>query len=294
LRVFLTGITGFLGASLARHWRERGHAVSGAAPDVEETAPHSIRYTLGRPIDPSALAGVDVIVHCAYDAAASYSTNYDGTILIYAAARKAAVARQILVSSYSARPDAASEYGRLKYALEQFFLSNAESVVRPGLVIGNGGLFGRNMRKILTSPVMPLLDGGRDQLPLIGIRDFTAAMTAILEGGRTGAFNLFDPCFVTMRTLVRTVNRAAGHRALYLPISATLAGALLSVCERCGIRLPVDRGNLRALKANQRPIHQSDLAGLVPTHATRTAIIQEAVAEFMGGRIKACRTGAIP
>jgi NADH dehydrogenase len=222
-----------------------------------------------------------VIVHAAYDAAASYSTNYDGTILIYEAARKAAVARQIFISSYSARPDAASEYGQLKYALEQFFLAEAQTVIRPGLVIGNGGLFGRNMRKILTSPVMPLLDGGRDQLPLIGIRDFTAAMTAILETGRSGAFNVFDPVLVSMRSLVRTVNAAAGHRALYLPIYATLAGALLSLCERFGIRLPVDRGNLRALKANQQPIHQSDLASLVPAHSTSSAIIQEAVAGFM-------------
>lgn len=282
MKVFLTGITGFLGANLARHWRERGHAVGGAAPDVDEAAAGLIRYTLGDPLDPSLLAGVDVIVHGAYDAAASYSTNYDGTILIYEAAREAGVARQIFISSYSARADAASEYGQLKYALEQFFLAQAQSIVRPGLVIGNGGLFGRNMRKILSSPVMPLLDGGHDQLPLIGIRDFTAAMTAVLEGGRAGAFNLFDPALVTMRTLVRTVNTAAGHRALYLPISASVAEVSLSVCERLGVRLPVDRGNLRALKANQRPIHQSDLEGLVPTHATTTAVIEEAVAGLLG------------
>jgi len=280
LRVFLTGITGFLGSNLARHWRERGHAVSGAAPDVGDGA-GLIRYTLGNPLEPSLLGGVDVVVHGAYDAAASYSTNYDGTTLIYETAREAAVSRQIFISSYSARPDAASEYGKLKYALEQFFLAQAQSVVRPGLVIGNGGLFGRNMRKILASPVMPLLDGGRDQLPLIGIRDFTAAMTAVLEGERRGAFNLFDPSLVTMRTLVRTVNTAAGHRALYLPISASLAEASLSVCERFGVRLPVDRGNLRALKANQRPIHESDLDGLVSGHATTNAVIQEAVAAFI-------------
>ncbi len=282
MRVFLTGITGFLGASLARQWAERGHAVCGAAPDVTEGAPGMIRYNLGDPLEPSVLAGVDVIVHGAYDAAASYSTNYDGTILIYEAARSAAVARQIFISSYSARADAASEYGKLKYALERFFQAQGQSVVRPGLVIGNGGLFGRNMRKILASPVMPLLDGGRDQLPLIGIRDFTAAMTAILEEGRTGTYNLFDPSLVTMRALVRTVNTAAGHRALYLSISASLAEFMLSVCERCGIRLPVDRGNLRALKANQQPIHQSDLEGLVPGHATTTAVIREAVAALMG------------
>jgi len=174
----------------------------------------------------------------------------------------------------------------LKYALEQFFLQQGETVVRPGLVIGNGGLFGRNMRKILASPVMPILDGGRDQLPLIGIRDFTAAMGLILEGRLVGAFNLFYPDLETMRTLIQTVNDAGRHRALCVYVPVGLAEASLSVLERIGVRLPVDRGNLRALKANQQPIHRSDLDGLLAQHSTGPAVIREAVAEFLAERAR--------
>jgi NADH dehydrogenase len=284
MRVFLTGITGFLGSSLAHHWRQRGHAVAGASRRAAETTGGSIRHTLGSPLDPSVLAGADVVVHCAYDRAAGFSTNHDGTILVYEAARKAGAGRQIFLSSYSARSDAASEYGKLKYALERFFLDRSQSIVRPGLVIGNGGLFGRNMRKILSSPILPLLDGGTDELPLIGIRDFATAMTTILEGGLTGEFNLFDPRLVTMRTLVRTVNTEARHRALYVPVPAAVAEAFLSLFERVGMRLPVDRGNLRALKANQRPIHQSDLERLAPGYSTSMAVIREAVAAYQSER----------
>jgi hypothetical protein len=136
------------------------------------------------------------------------------------------------------------------------------------------------MRKILSSPILPLLDGGRDELPLIGIRDFATAMTAILEGSQTGEFNLFDPRLVTMRTLVKAVNAEARHRALYVPVPAAVAEAFLSLFERLGIRLPVDRGNLRALKTNQRPIHQSDLERLAPGYSTGTAVIREAVAAY--------------
>ena len=286
MRVFLTGIAGFLGSNLARHWRQRGHAVAGAARRVPETTRDLIRHTLGSPLDPSVLAGADVVVHCAYDAAAGFSINHDGTILVYEAALKAGVGRQIFMSSYSARPDAASEYGKLKYALERFFLDRAQSIVRPGLVIGNGGLFGRNMGKILSSPILPLLDGGIDELPLIGIRDFVTAMTAILEGGRTGEFNPFDPSLVTMRTLAKTVNAEARHRALYVPIPAAVAEVFLSIFERVGIRLPVDRGNLRALKANRRPIHRSDLERLAPGFSTSMAVIREAVAAYQADRVQ--------
>jgi len=93
-------------------------------------------------------------------------------------------------------------------------------------------------------------------------------MTAILEGGRTGEFNLFDPSLVTMRTLAKTVNAEARHRALYVSIPAAVAEVFLSIFERVGIRLPVDRGNLRALKANRRPIHRSDLERLAPGFST--------------------------
>ena len=134
---------------------------------------------------------MDVVVHLAYDRKAGIELNVEGVKRVFAAAAAAGVSRQIFVSSYSARPDALSEYGRLKYLLETFFLERGQTIVRPGLVIGNGGLFGRNMEQILHTPLMPLLNAGSDLLPVVAVEDLVTAMTTLLHR-EPGAYNLFN------------------------------------------------------------------------------------------------------
>lgn len=267
MRLFLTGVGGFLGSHLAAYWAASGHEVYGAShssvvgPGLRRVVP----FTLGDAISQHDLAGMDIVVHLAYDRKASIAVNVEGTTSVYETAKSAGVPRQIFVSSYSARPDSIAQYGRLKRQLETYFLDRGETIVRPGLVIGNGGLFLRNMRKILSTPVMPLLDGGRDLLPVVAVEDLAVAMTLLLSSP-VGAYNLFNPELVTMRQFIETINRAAGHRAFYFDIPLSRATSLLSFAETLRIKLPFDSDNLRALKQNQVCIHQSDLPALVPEH----------------------------
>jgi NADH dehydrogenase len=278
VKLFLTGVCGFLGSHLAAHWAASGHEVYGASrsgavvPGLRRVVP----FTLGQPLSPEELAGMDIVVHLAYDRKASLDVNVEGTKVVYAAARAAGVPRQIFVSSYSARPESIAEYGRLKRQLETYFLDRGETIVRPGLVIGNGGLFLRNMRKILTTPVMPLLDGGRDLLPVVAVEDLAAAMT-ILLGRCLGAYNLFNPELVTMRQFIETINRAGRHRALYFNLPLCWAAGLLSLSEKLRIKLPFDSDNLRALKQNQECIHKSDLETLVPVYRSFEEMIAAAI-----------------
>lgn len=278
MKLFLTGVGGFLGSYLAAHWAASGHEVHGASHSgaVMPGLCRVVPFTLGEAMSPKDLAGVDVVLHLAYDRKAGIDINVEGTRKVYAAAKAAGVPRQIFVSSYSARPESIAEYGRLKRQLETHFLDRAETIVRPGLVVGKGGLFLRNMRKILTTPVMPLLEGGRNLIPVVAIEDFAVAMT-ILLGGRVGTYNLFNPELVTMRRFIETINRAAGHRTFYFNIPLSWATTLLSLSERLGIRLPFDSDNLRALKQNQVCIHKSDLESLVPGYRSFDEMIATAI-----------------
>jgi NADH dehydrogenase len=278
VKLFLTGVGGFLGSHLAAHWAASGHEVHGAShsgaiiPGLCRIVP----FQLGEALNPEDLAGVDIVVHLAYDRKAGFAVNVEGTKLVYAAATAAGVPRQVFVSSYSARAGSIAEYGRLKRQLETYFLERGETIVRPGLVVGDGGLFLRNMRKILTSPVMPLLDGGRDLLPVVAVDDLATAMTTLLES-RAGAYNLFNPELVTMRRFIETVNRAGRHRTFYFNIPVSWAASLLSLSEKLRIKLPIDSDNLRALKQNQECIHKSDLETLVPAYRSFEEMIAAAI-----------------
>src|SRR5262245_18175416 len=101
-------------------------------------------WQMGDPIPVTALDGVDVVIHTAHDFTPSaINTNVKGTLAMEGAAAIAGVERQILISSLSARPDAISEYGRSKLMQEEHFIRNNHTIVRPGTVLGIGGLFGK-------------------------------------------------------------------------------------------------------------------------------------------------------
>jgi nucleoside-diphosphate-sugar epimerase len=279
MKVFITGAGGFLGSGIAERCAARGHTVAGTSRSARGPGVHA--WKLGEPFDAAWTEGSEVLIHCAYDRAESEARNIQGTEAASVAGEQAGVSRQIFLSSYSARPDAVEPYGRIKQALERFFLERGYTVVRPGLVAGNGGLFARNVRQILRSPVMPLVNGGRDLIPLVDRDDFLAAMTALVECGGRGAYNLFHPELIAMHALVMAVNRAGRHRAVSFPVPAGVALAGLRGLRRIGVRLPVDENNLRALMRNQAPVHQSDLPAFVPRPAAPEEAIARAVAEIV-------------
>ena len=109
MTVLITGVNGFIGTHLARHWSSLGYTVYGTArhwPDPPAGLPlhRRITFDLGGEIRPEDLAGADVVVHLAYDRKAGIELNLEGVKRVFAAATAAGVPRQIFVSSYSARP----------------------------------------------------------------------------------------------------------------------------------------------------------------------------------------------
>ncbi len=287
MRIFITGANGFLGSSLALSLHDAGHDVSGS---VRPSPGRTVSVTgidelgiveLGRPFDKDLFREKDVVIHCAHDFSPNtVLQNVEGTRAIYEAAKDAGVVQQVFLGSYSARRDSPVDYGRIKYELETFFLAAGQVVIRPGLVIGNGGLFGRNMRSILASRVIPLPDGGRDRVPIIGILDFLAATRSIIESGRPGPYNLFCDELVTLRELTEAVNRHAGHWSICIGIPCSWAVFFLTAMQKLGVRLPVDVNNLKALKNTQTRIYSSDLKRLLGSETSMDAALSLAVSSF--------------
>jgi len=283
VKIFITGISGFLGSALARVLAEAGHVVSGSArrpSDVPEISgvTRIVPYTLDGFVDKEWFSGLDAIIHAAHDFGdQSAERNIAGAQSICRQGELAAVRKQIFLSSYSARPDACAVYGRVKYTLETFFLRQGHTIVRPGLVIGNGGMFGRNLRTVLASPVIPLLDNGADRIPVIALRDFLQAMQVILDSAPAGAYGLFNPELVSMRQLMETVGRIAGRHPRYISIRSSWALFFLAAMKRLRIPFPSNVDNLKALKLNQDCIHRSDLLDLLPAVCSLEEMVQDAL-----------------
>jgi nucleoside-diphosphate-sugar epimerase len=278
MKIFITGLNGFVAHQLAIWLVERGHEVSGTSRSAGGRF-RAIAWRLGEPINPIVFTGVEVVIHLAHDfTPGAMTTNVHGTLALERAAAAASVRRQILVSSLSARPEAVSEYGRTKLAQEEYFLRRGHTVMRPGTVLGPGGLFGRIAGLLQALPVVPLLDGGRTRMTVIGVYDLCRAVEAILRRSEPAQYNLYYKEMPTFGEVLRLLRRVLRRRVVFLPVPATLLLWPLSVLRHLHVRTPVDVDNLKGYITNLAPYHSTNLAEVLP----RTSTLEASLAESWG------------
>jgi nucleoside-diphosphate-sugar epimerase len=265
MKIFLTGVTGYLGRSMACHLVAQGYRVAGSSRRGG-TVPrvYIALAALGDPVDPAIFEDCDVVIHAAHDfEAGSSNKNIEGTLAMRDAAVKAGVPRQIFLTSYSARPEAESEYGRTKYTIERFFSNSSSVNLRLGLVIGNGGLFARQRSMLLRTPIVPLLRGGDFPVAVVSISHVLAATEVVIQTPLSGFQNLFYDARPTMKEFVRQIKKNAGQRARLVPIGPRFAMAAVRVARAAGLAIPVDPGQIRSLQLNESSQWQSDLPVLL-------------------------------
>ena len=285
MRVFITGINGFIGSALAKSLLQRGHEVVGSVSTKEKLADashHSSQcfvIALNQDFDPKIFRGVDTIVHCAYDLRKGMgATNKEGTEKIARAAMNEGVKRQLYIGSYSAHEKATSEYGLTKLELEKFFLSLGQTVVKPGLVIGHGGIFLKMSRFVQNYPLVPLIDGGKGKVPIVGIRDLTASLVQLIEDPRPGCFRLYNDEQATFKEVMAHVKKAGGFKTVMIPVPYHFVYAGLWLSDKLRLPIQLDIGNLKGFRANQLVGDRSDLRQFVPQPMSLAEMIMYSIA----------------
>lgn len=278
MNVFITGLNGFIAHHLATRLSERGYVVTGTSRSSSERF-HAISWRLDEPIESAALAGVDAIIHAAHDfTPGAMNTNIKGTLAMERAAAAAGVQRQILMSSISARPDAVSEYGRTKLAEEEYFIRNNHTIVRPGTVLGKGGLFGKIAGVMQSFPVLPLLDGGHARMTVIGVHDLCRALEIILQIHEAKQYNLYYEEMPAFGELLRQLRTILNRNVLFVSVPAVLLLMPLSVLRYLRIRAPIDVDNLKGYITNSAPYYATNLSSVL----ARPSTLQAALAETWG------------
>jgi nucleoside-diphosphate-sugar epimerase len=255
----ITGGNGYLGSELAALLRGAGWRVISA--ERRPKGNDAVAYSLDSDVAPTIFAGVDALIHGAYDFRprswdAIYQRNVVGSRKLIDRARAAGVTT-LFISSISAFPGCRSHYGKAKLLLEEATLAAGGIVLRPGVIYGgrNLGIFGRLLKQVKYKKVIPLLTGNPCVLHLTRVDD----LARIIDGALRGAWNLSGRAWVVahpepwpLRELLLAMAHGMDRRPIFLPTPWQPVYAALKAVEALGLPSPFTSDNLISL-VNQDP-----------------------------------------
>lgn len=216
MKLLITGVTGQLGAALARSALARGHAVRGLVRDPARMVDlPGVERIAGDLHDPAglegAMRGVDAVFHAAglvsylpARAADLRAVNVEGTRALLAAAQAAGVERFVFTSSIAAGGPVAGAgegdedtpfamegqgfvYGETKRAAEDLVCAAGGLALRPGIILGAGdrNINGGRMILDLLAGKIPGVPSGATTLAVLD--DVVEGHFLALERGTAGA-----------------------------------------------------------------------------------------------------------
>lgn len=264
MNVLVTAATGFIGGHLVRALRSRGHRIVGTSRSGTgiEGVSECHRLVVSEPWQDlhEIFHDIEVVIHLVHDYCVDQGALTAWYERVKNCASNAGVPRQILISSYSARVDASSRYGRSKFEIEQVFAD--QTIVRPGLVVGNGGVFGKIARFLSRVRVVPV-PGGGGKVPYISIHNLCECLVNIIADERITAgvkeFNLFQHEFITLPEMLRAIAKVIGTRNMFIPLNRSVMLGCVILAENLGLKPSLNSDNLRGFLKNQEPLHVSNI-----------------------------------
>lgn len=270
-KILITGAGGLISNGVAGYLKqkEKNIEITGVSPEEGniENFDTIIKCRFGEPLKiPS--GEFDLVLHCAFDKDdKSNEMNTRGTREWALSTEASGIKKHIFLSSISSQSGYLSSYGKSKKELEHWFLERGHIVFRLGLVIANGGMFGRLLSSLFSSPVIPLIGGGKFLVFPTNPENIYDLVYRILKGeikdnGGT-PWNLQYSRGISLKEILVKLSRSLGRKVIFLPIPYSLIYPIVKVISL--VRIPgvdIDTGNLKGLKWNSLLSLESHLADL--------------------------------
>jgi nucleoside-diphosphate-sugar epimerase len=269
--IAITGANGYVGRLLCDALAGRGMRVRRLIRRPER-GPEDGYFALDRPVPEETLAGVETVIHAAYDVQPKREEelrrrNVDGSRQLLEAARRAGVRRFLFVSSIASYEGSRSAYGRVKWTLERDVAAWGGTSIRPGLVFGRerGGLFAALGRVVRSAPILPDF-GTAARLYVVHAGDLTRIVEAYLGLDGDAAPPLLPAAYpspLTMRRVLEIMAEEVDRRPRFVPAPPALVLPGLRTLEAAGIQLPFRSDSLISmLHTNPAPGLAGEVLGV--------------------------------
>ncbi len=291
------GGTGFLGSRIVEHLAGAGEIVRVAArhPERLRSGVNPPRNGRAVPIAAdvrdeksvaAAVAGVEGVVNAVSAYVEKGDVTYtaihvQGARNVAWACERQKINRLIHISGIGADPASSSAYIRARGQGEQEVgkAFAQATILRPSVMFGRDDAFLNALVALArSSPIIPLIGGGRTRLQPVHVDDVAEAVSAALHNPAApgGTYEIGGSESYTLRQIVEMVLARTRHRRILLPIPFALADPVAHLLERLP-QAPLTVAQVDLLRADNiagpHSLGLSDL-GIVPKK------LQDVIAEL--------------
>jgi len=261
--ILIAGSTGYIGQHLVRRLVEQGERPRCLARDPGKAARlfpgEQVEIVQGDTTQPETLAGavkgIDTIVHAAFITADrkespgnSYeATNVQGTTNLVRAAEGAGVKRMIEMSGLGTRPDRPGSYMQGRYLAERILKESRLdwTIIQPSVLFGKDAPFLKGLTTLIqSSPVVPLIGGGKIMFQPIYIEDVVSVVLRVLagpEGVSHRTFTIGGPEYYSFTEIIDALLHAMHKARIKFPAPRPLVGAGAAVMQAVLPKPPLTR-----------------------------------------------------
>jgi uncharacterized protein YbjT (DUF2867 family) len=251
--VLVTGATGYIGRHLVARLVAQGERPRCLVRNISRAAnilpAGKIEFVKGDTTSPAtletAVQGIDTIVHTAFitadhkqSAGNQYeATNVQGTANLVEAAKKAGVKRIIVLSGLGTRPDQPGSYMQGRYLAEQMVKESGLdwTIIQPSVLFGKNAPFIKGLTDLIrTSPVVPLIGGGKVMFQPIYVEDVVTVILNVLhepERTKDKTYTIGGPAYYSFTQIIDALLRAMHKRRIKAPAPTPLVGVGAAVME---------------------------------------------------------------
>jgi nucleoside-diphosphate-sugar epimerase len=253
--IIITGANGFIGSYLLEYFQKKEYQITAFVHAIPKQRIQNVNYQLfdlQNDVPEEFFPDTDFLIHCAYIKAESNSNamiiNQEGTKRLLEASRKHNIKKFVFLSSFSAHEKAVSAYGKSKYETEKLFDPTIDLVLKPGLVVGAGGLFQKIVSIIKSSRIIPMIAGGRQPVQTLYINDLAQAIEKGMLDSISGTYPLAEAKAITMKEMYLQICAKENKKPVLVSVPFFVAHTGVFFFNLMGLNSPVSKENLLGLK----------------------------------------------
>ena len=280
--ILITGATGYIGRHLVARLVTQGERPRCLVRDLNRAKrllpADKVELVQGATTSPDtlgvAIQGVDTIVHAAFLTADRKQstgneyekTNVQGTANLIKVAKKAGVKRIIEIGGLGTKPDKPGSYMQGRYLAEKMLKESGLdwTIIQPSVLFGKNAPFIKGLVDLIrTSPVVPLIGGGKTMFQPIYVEDVVTVLIKVLQdpaGTTNRTYTIGGPAYYSFTQIIDVLLKTMHKQRIKVPAPTPLVGVGAAVMEAVLPKPPLTKAamtlfsfdNITDLKSVQR------------------------------------------